>query len=178
MLRSELKRVKILSELSIKRQRRHNLLIGRFITVAGAPLFQQRATMSQQEGDSKEVGYEHAYEYNEDESEGKSDNNVAVVKPMNSIWECEHLCIKTQEGIRGGIHKKISVLKKKVKKVPHVFFKIIVRGPKQKLGRGADAPPLSPPLPPSSPILSIPFSLEIDPLGIYRLTFLRHARGS
>ena len=32
--------------------------------VAGAPLFQQRATMSQQEGDGdgKEVGYEHAYE--------------------------------------------------------------------------------------------------------------------
>ena len=58
------------------------------------------------------------------------------------------------------------------------FFKIIVRGPKQKLGRGADAPPLSHPLPPSSPILSIPFSSEINPLGIYRLTFLRHARGS
>jgi hypothetical protein len=67
-------------------------------------LFQQRVTMSQQEGDNKEVGYEHAYEYNEDESEDKSDNNVAVVKPMNSIWECKHLCIKTQEGIRGGIH--------------------------------------------------------------------------
>ena len=37
---------------------------------------------------------------------------------------------------------------------------------------------LSPPLPPSSPILSIPYSSEINPLGIYRLTFLRHARDS
>ena len=73
--------------------------------------------------DSKEVGYEHAYEYNEDESEDKSDNNVAVVKPMNSIWECKHLCIKMQEGIKGGIHKQISVLEKKVKKVLHVFSK-------------------------------------------------------
>ncbi len=34
---------------------------------------------------------------NENESEDKSDNNIAAVKPMNSIWECKHLCIKTQE---------------------------------------------------------------------------------
>ena len=68
--------------------------------------------------------------------------------------------------------------KKKRRKFHVFFFKISFRGPKQKLGRGADAPPLSPPLPPSSPILSIPFSSEIDPLGIYRLTFLRHAHGS
>jgi hypothetical protein len=83
---------------------------------------------------------------------------------------------------RGGIHKKISGLgKKNEESSTCFFFKISVRGPKQKLGRGADVPPispLSPPLLPSSPILSIPFLLEIDPLGIYRLTFLRHARGS
>ena len=35
-----------------------------------------------------------------------------------------------------------------------------------------------PPLPPSSPILSIPFSLEIDPLGIYHLSLARHALDS
>ena len=34
---------------------------------------------------------------NENESEDESDNNIAAVKPMNSIWECKHLCIKTQE---------------------------------------------------------------------------------
>ena len=45
---------------------------------------------------------------------------------------------------RDGIHKKNSGLEKKAKKVPRVFSKISVRGPKQKLGRGADAPPLSP----------------------------------
>ena len=43
---------------------------------------------------------------------------------------------------RGCIHKKISGLEQKAKKVPRVFFKISVRGPKQKLGWGADAPPL------------------------------------
>ena len=50
---------------------------------------------------------------------------------------------KDNSSSRGGIHKKISGLEKKAKKVPRVFFKIGVRGPKQKLGRGADAPPLS-----------------------------------
>jgi hypothetical protein len=40
--------------------------------------------------------------------------------------------------------KKLAGSKKKRRKF-HVFFsKISVRGPKQKLGRGADAPPLSP----------------------------------
>ena len=97
MLRSELTRVKISSEPTIKRRRRRNPLIGRFITVAGAPLFQQRATMSQQKGDGKEVEYEHEHEYHEDESEDKTADNVAVVKPMNIIWDYEHLCIKTHE---------------------------------------------------------------------------------
>ena len=94
MLRSELKWVKILSEPSIKRQRRCNPLIGGFISVAGAPLFQQRATMSQQKGGGDEAGYEHEHEYHEDELEDESANNAAAVKPMNSVWECKHLCIK------------------------------------------------------------------------------------
>ena len=90
MLRSELKWVKILSEPSIKRQRRCNPLIGGFISVAGAPLFQQRATMSQQKGDGGKVRfYEHEHEYHEDESDDKSANNATTVNPMNSIWECE-----------------------------------------------------------------------------------------
>ena len=42
------------------------------------------------------------------------------------------------------------MLEKKAKKIPRIFFKVNVRGPKQKLGRGADAPP-SPPL---SPLLA------------------------
>ena len=96
MLRSELKIVKILSEPSIKRRQSCNPLIGKFITVAGAPLIQQKA-MSQQEGDDEEVGYEHEYEYDEDESEDESANNATAVKPMNSIWDCEHLCIKMHE---------------------------------------------------------------------------------
>ena len=55
------------------------------------------------------------------------------------------------------------------------FFQNKCTGTKTKVRSGCR---LSPPLPPSSPILSIPFSSEIDPLGIYRLTFLRHAHGS
>jgi len=51
---------------------------------------------------------------------------------------------------RGGIHKKISGLEKKVKKVP----------------------------PPSSPILLIPISSEIDPLGIFLLSLAHHALDS
>ncbi len=51
----------------------------------------------------------------------------------------------TDPSNRGGIHKKISAFEKIAKKVPRVFFKIGVRGPTQKLGRGADGPPLSPP---------------------------------
>ncbi len=43
------------------------------------------------------------------------------------------------------IKKLARMLKKIAKKVPCVFFKIGVRGPTQKLGQGADAPPLSPP---------------------------------
>ena len=69
MLRSELKRVKISSELSIKRQRRRIPLNGRFITVTGEPIFQQQATMSQQKGVGEEVEYDHEHEYHEDESE-------------------------------------------------------------------------------------------------------------
>ena len=41
--------------------------------------------------------------------------------------------------------KKLARLKKKQRKFHVFFFEIGVRGPKQKLGRGADAPP-SPPL--------------------------------
>jgi hypothetical protein len=59
--------------------------------------------MSQQEGDGKEVRYEHEHEYHEDESEDESVNNVAAVKPMNNIWDCKHLCIKTQEDEFGKI---------------------------------------------------------------------------
>ena len=67
-----------MSEPSIKRQRRRNPLIGRFITVAGAPLFKQRATMNQQKGDGDKVGFhEHEHEYNEDKSEDESANNAA-----------------------------------------------------------------------------------------------------
>ena len=66
--------------------------------MAGAPLFQQRATMSQQIGDGSKVGfYEHEHEYHKDESDDESANNAAAVNPMNSVWECEYLCIKTQE---------------------------------------------------------------------------------
>ena len=85
------------AEPSIKRQRRLNPLIGRCITVAGVPLFQQRAMMSQQEGDGKEVRYEHEHEYHGDESDDESASNVATVKPLNSTWDCKHQCIKTHE---------------------------------------------------------------------------------
>jgi hypothetical protein len=58
--------------------------------------------MSQQKGDGGEVVfYEHEHEYHEDESDDKSANNAAAVKPMNSIWECEYLRIKTQEDQSG-----------------------------------------------------------------------------
>ena len=69
--------------------------------MAGAPLFQQRATMSQQKGDGEEVEYEHEHEYHEDESEDETANNIAAVKPMNSVWDCEHLCIKMHEDVFG-----------------------------------------------------------------------------
>ena len=85
------------AEPSIKRQRRLNPLIGRCITVAGVPLFQQRAMMSQQEGDGKEVRYEHEHEYHGDELNDESASNVATVKPLNSTWDCKHRCIKTHE---------------------------------------------------------------------------------
>ncbi len=49
--------------------------------------------MSQQEGD----GYEHVHEYHDDESEDELADNVAAVKPLRSIWDCKHLCIKTRE---------------------------------------------------------------------------------
>ena len=43
-------------------------------------------------------GYEHEHEYHEDEDElEESANNVVALKPMNSVWDCEHLCVKTQE---------------------------------------------------------------------------------
>ena len=59
--------------------------------------------MSQQEGDGKEVRYEHEHEYHKNESEDESVNNVATVKSMNNIWDCKHLCIKTQEDEFGKI---------------------------------------------------------------------------
>ena len=57
---------------------------------------------------------------------------------------------------------------KKGKKIPSIFSQIGVSGPKNSTRRVQTLPP--PPL----PILSIPFSSEIDPLGIKCLTFLRH----
>ena len=75
---------------------------------------------------------------------------------------------------RGGIHKKLAGSKKS-EESSTCFFQNLCLGTKTKVRSGCRR---SPPLPPSSPILSIPFSSEIDPLGIYRLTFLRHARGS
>jgi hypothetical protein len=66
--------------------------------VAGAPLFQKLATMSQQKGDGGKVGfYEHEHEHHEDELDDESANNAAAVMPMKSICECKYLCIKTQE---------------------------------------------------------------------------------
>ena len=54
--------------------------------------------MSQQKGDGGEVRfYEHEHEYHEDELDDESANTAATVRPMNSVWECEYLCIKMQE---------------------------------------------------------------------------------
>ena len=75
---------------------------------------------------------------------------------------------------RGGIHKKISGLENKRRKF-HVFFQNWCLGTKTKVRSGCRR---SPPLPPSSPILLIPFSSEIDPLGIYCLSLARHALNS
>jgi hypothetical protein len=77
-------------------------------------------------------------------------------------------------GSRGGIHKKISGLEKTAKKVPRVLQKNRMYQNTQRIFYLPGASPPSPIL----PILLIPFSSEIDPLGIYRLTFLRHARNS
>ncbi len=62
-----------------------------------------------------------------------------------------------------------------MKKVPRVFFQNKCSGTNTKVRSGCRRSPLSPP---SSPILSIPFSLEIDPLGIYHLSLARHALDS
>ena len=81
-------------------------------------------------------------------------------------------------GIVGAAFIKTLAGSKKSEESSTCFFQIKCSGTKTKVRLGCRR---SPPLPPSPPLLadmSIPFSSEIDPLGIYRLTFLRHARGS
>jgi hypothetical protein len=87
MLRPELKRIKISAE-SINRRGQRNPLISRFITTS------TQCAMS----DVNEL-FEHEYEHHEDEDEESAHNNAAAasLKPMNSIWDCEYLCIKMQE---------------------------------------------------------------------------------
>ncbi len=87
MLRPELKRI-IISAESINRHGRRNPLRGRFITTGT-----QRAM-----SDVNEL-FEHEDEHHENEDEESAHNNTAAasLKPMNSIWDCEYLCITTQE---------------------------------------------------------------------------------
>jgi hypothetical protein len=95
MLRPKLKRIKISAE-SINRRRQRGPLIGRFIT-----------TGTQHAMSDVNKLFEHEYEHHEDEDEESAHNNAAAVslKPMNSIWDCEYLCITTQED---GFGKNIS----------------------------------------------------------------------
>ena len=102
---------------------------------------------------------------------------TAAISKSWTEWDGMMRCILLASGVvfasrssKGGINKKISGIENKAKKVPRVFFKIGVRGPKQKLSWGQTPPP--------SPILRIPFSSEIDPLGVYRLSLARHALDS
>jgi hypothetical protein len=43
--------------------------------------------------------FKHEYEHHEDEDEESAHNDAAAasLKPMNSIWDCEYLCIMMQE---------------------------------------------------------------------------------
>ena len=75
---------------------------------------------------------------------------------------------------RGGIHKKLAGSKKS-EESSTCFFQNLCLGTKTKVRSGCRR---SPPLPPSSPILSIPFSSEIDSLGIYCLSLAHHALDS
>jgi hypothetical protein len=69
-------------------------------------------------------------------------------KPIKRLPEERVIDITLSSAVDTGAAfiKKNSGLKKKQRKFHVFFFKISVRGPKQKLGRGADAPLLS--LPP------------------------------
>ncbi len=103
MLRLEVKRNKILTEsLRGQQQQQDDPLIGRVIAASLLP--QERCGTRMSDGDGEEDVNDNEFDfgrqYNDEVEEESQEDALSAslpVKPLNSIWDCEHLCIATQE---------------------------------------------------------------------------------
>jgi hypothetical protein len=87
-----------------QQQQQDDPLIGRVIAASLSLLPQERRGTRMSDGDGEEDVDDDEFDFgcqynNEVEEESQEDALLASlpVKPLNSIWDCEHLCIATQE---------------------------------------------------------------------------------